>query len=97
RELTAVIAKLLQKQPDRRYASATELLTDLYDLMAGNRPAIALGPEKPKKKAARADVEIDEAQPPPAASENYWLTVTVLGVLLALSVAANVFLLLRRM
>jgi serine/threonine-protein kinase len=97
KDLSAVITKLLQKDPARRYASATDLLADLYDLLAGERPTIALGPKAKKKKGSR-DVEIDEDDEPRGPGEiphSYWLLVAALGGFLIVSVIVNLILLRR--
>jgi len=90
KDLSAVINKLLQKQPQRRYGSVADLLTDLYDLLAGLPPSIAL--PKSKKRRGRDEEEEEEREPPtldelPA---SYWAIVVGLGVVLLLSLAMNV-------
>ncbi len=95
RELTAVIGKLLQKNPARRYASVADLLSDLYDILAGSPPAIAM-PKTSKKKRSRNEVEEPEVIPEPASLANlptaYWIVVGVLAVALIVSLAGNVLL-----
>jgi serine/threonine-protein kinase len=93
KDLSAVIAKLLQKKPERRYASATELLADLYDLLAGERPTIALGPKGKKKNKAEVEIEEEEGEPGPGSiPHSYWLLVAVLAGFLVVSIVVNILL-----
>lgn len=91
RELTAVVAKLLQKKPERRYASATELLTDLYDMLAGMPPSIAM-PKRSKRLREEAEEEPEVSAPTVTLANlpwGYWAIVAVLTVALLVSVATR--------
>jgi hypothetical protein len=82
---------LLQKKPERRYASATELLTDLYDMLAGMPPSIAM-PKRSKRLREEAEEEPEEVNPAVTLANlpwGYWAIVAVLVVALLVSVATR--------
>lgn len=50
RELAAVVAKCLEKRPEKRYQSVDDLMTDLAAIQKGSRPR-GIGPDLPDVKA----------------------------------------------
>lgn len=92
--LGEVVEIMMAKDRNLRYQNADDLIIDLECLLAGEPPKLARKKIEASMLKGLAEGE-DETEPREPAKPP-WLWLAVLGGLLAISVIANVILLLRR-
>jgi eukaryotic-like serine/threonine-protein kinase len=96
--LGEVVEFLMAKDRRRRYRKADDLIIDLECLLAGEAPRLARQRIEAATLAALGEGEADEEEEPtaPSGPPYAWAWMGILGGLLALSLLANLILLMRQ-